>query len=662
MPTHKNLVTAVALILVCLLLISAFIPTPSPVNQEEGVRAEFPGTLVGADITTDKTWIVSDSPYIVTSNVSVREGVSLIINPGVSVLFGYGTSLSIAGRLHANGEMFNPIKFEPFSDNPSPRHWTGIRFLQTSFDCALSWTNFKFAESAINCTAFASPLISNCTIDTSHFYAIYCGRYSQPVIRDCMIYTSRWSGIICDNRSAAIIENNIIDTCAHGVICYAPAEVNNNIILTCWVAVLCWADANITNNNISGLCTDGIQAFHSDPLIKNNFIDSCLGNGTRFTISNASVINNQFRSNRVGMDIAYDAKGVLANMQGNLVNGIDVKDLYYVGEEDITVENLNIRSGWSYYSGYLTAQGSITFFDCRNVTIKDCRIANSMNSIYAANSTLRLLNTTLENAEQSELYLAIDSQARSYNASVDVNAVRIGDMDCLFTSYGDLQVTVLDHERLPIEGATVVVREDLIELYNTTTDSEGKTPNLVVKDRAVSSSGVIPSPLTVQIISADFNFENNPREGVYVAETSGVEFVDRGDIWPPTIESANIEHGDKTVDVSTVITVTWSEAMDQESAEAAFDISGGVTGTFSWSGFNMTFTPSHDLEYQTYLTVTVSENATDVAGNNLQDQLVFSFTTIPKPKTASWALIGGALVAIVVLMGFGSWLVLKRLK
>ncbi|KYK26867.1 MAG: hypothetical protein AYK23_02525 [Candidatus Proteinoplasmatales archaeon SG8-5] len=628
---------------------------------EEGTRAGVPGTLVGADITTDKTWLISGSPYLITTNVTVRSGVTLQIDPGVEVLFEYGTSFTIAGRLRAHGQLFNPIVFEPF-DDPAPRDWIGLRFLESSWDCTLNWTTIRFADGAVNCTYNTSPMLNNCTIDTSHFYGIYCGPYSDPVIRNCNIETAFWSGIICDNRSDPVISNNIIDTCQYGVVCYSPAKVTNNTIHKCWVAVLCWGDATVDNNTISNFCTDGIQAFHSDPVIKYNYIDGCMGNGTRFTFSNATVLNNSFRSNKVGMDISYEAKGVLANMQGNLVNGIDVKDLFYIDEHDIVIEGLTMRSGWSYYKGYLTAQGSVTLFDCSNVTFKDCTIANSMNSIYAANSTLCLYNTTLENAEQSELFLMMNSQAKSYNESVDVSEVTIKDPDCLFTSYDDIRVTVLDHDLVPIEGATVVVKEDLIELHNITTDSEGMTPNLVVKDRAVSSSGIIPSPLTVVVYAEGYNFGDNPREDVYAAETEAVEFVDLGDIWAPTVTEVNIEHGDKTVEIERVVTVTFSEEMNQTVTENAFVISGDITGTFSWSGFNLTFTPSQGFEYQTYYTVTIGETASDVAGNTLEAPYVFSFTTIPEPKTASLVLIAVAVVAVVAVMGVGSWLVLKRFK
>ena len=69
--------------------------------------------------------------------------------------------------------------------------------------------------------------------------------------------------------------------------------------------------------------------------------------------------------------------------------------------------------------------------------------------------------------------------------------------------------------------------------------------------------------------------------------------------------------------ITTKITVTFSEAMDNSSVQSAFSTSPGTNGSFSWSGNVMTYTPDSNLAYgQTYI-VTVGTGAKDVAGNSL---------------------------------------------
>lgn len=104
---------------------------------------------------------------------------------------------------------------------------------------------------------------------------------------------------------------------------------------------------------------------------------------------------------------------------------------------------------------------------------------------------------------------------------------------------------------------------------------------------------------------------------------------------PPTI-IGNTPTG-SNVPVNTQITVTFSEAMNQASAQSAFSTSSATTGSFSWSGNTMTYTPSSYLAYSTSYTVTIGTGAKDLAGNNLQSTYSRQFSTVltPPPTTGS---------------------------
>jgi len=111
------------------------------------------------------------------------------------------------------------------------------------------------------------------------------------------------------------------------------------------------------------------------------------------------------------------------------------------------------------------------------------------------------------------------------------------------------------------------------------------------------------------------------------------------DTTPPTIISVSPSGGATGVPVTTTISVTFSEAMNTASAEAAFSITPSVAGTFSWVENTMTFTPITNLAHSTTYTVTISATATDMAGNGLDgnengiaegspaDDYTWSFTT-----------------------------------
>ncbi|MCL7412083.1 MAG: carbohydrate binding domain-containing protein, partial [ANME-2 cluster archaeon] len=59
----------------------------------------------------------------------------------------------------------------------------------------------------------------------------------------------------------------------------------------------------------------------------------------------------------------------------------------------------------------------------------------------------------------------------------------------------------------------------------------------------------------------------------------------------------------------------------------AFSTSPSVTGTFTWSGDTMTFTPDADLTSNTTYTITISTDAKDLADNSMQTDHTWEFTT-----------------------------------
>ena len=103
-----------------------------------------------------------------------------------------------------------------------------------------------------------------------------------------------------------------------------------------------------------------------------------------------------------------------------------------------------------------------------------------------------------------------------------------------------------------------------------------------------------------------------------------------GDLTPPVVQS--VVPADSAVDVSVhdSISVTFSEAMNTDSAEAGFSLSDGtseVQGTFSWSSATMSFDPSvcltHGVTYQVKLTTA----SRDLSANHLEQEFITHFTT-----------------------------------
>jgi len=76
-------------------------------------------TLAPKSITTNTTWTVQGSPYIVAPYTIVQAGVTLTIEPGVIIKFGGGifTNLAVYGNLTAVGSAANRITFTSIQDD-----------------------------------------------------------------------------------------------------------------------------------------------------------------------------------------------------------------------------------------------------------------------------------------------------------------------------------------------------------------------------------------------------------------------------------------------------------------------------------------------------------------------------------------------------------------
>jgi hypothetical protein len=157
----------------------------------------FSGTIVPGG-TVDGTWKAESSPYIVQGPISVADGNSLIIEPGVVVQF-ENEDLSVYGTLMADGDVNDPIIFTSAADEPNAGDWSGIS-VYTS-DCNLTHCVIEFASTGIMCDE-SSPHIKSCIIQHNidgiyvYAWALGCvGGYANPTIMSCVVSENKGHGV-----------------------------------------------------------------------------------------------------------------------------------------------------------------------------------------------------------------------------------------------------------------------------------------------------------------------------------------------------------------------------------------------------------------------------------------------------------------------------------
>lgn len=81
------------------------------------------------------------------------------------------------------------------------------------------------------------------------------------------------------------------------------------------------------------------------------------------------------------------------------------------------------------------------------------------------------------------------------------------------------------------------------------------------------------------------------------------------------------------IGTNTSVSITFDQAVNQASAQAAFSMSSGIAGGFSWQGNTMRFTPSSELIKDTTYTWTLRSGIGSVAGADSIQEFKGSFTT-----------------------------------
>ena len=119
--------------------------------------------IPGGTITVDTVLIAEAGPYRITGNVVVNAGVTLTIEPGTTLFFDSGTSLTVNGRLLAEGTEYETIRFTRV---PGGGNWGGIQFANTMEDNRITYAVLEYG---VTSNGLVGVVNSNLLVDHSTF-------------------------------------------------------------------------------------------------------------------------------------------------------------------------------------------------------------------------------------------------------------------------------------------------------------------------------------------------------------------------------------------------------------------------------------------------------------------------------------------------------------
>jgi len=264
-------------------------------------------TSVSGIIDSDTTWTKANSPYDLAESVTIKKGVTLTIEPGVTLDLieeGYpiGYDLVVEGTLVARGSDTEPILFNGRSIifEQSSTSWND----QTSSGCIIENALLNGAL-YINCT---SPKIHGNSINGN--INIYGG---SPVISDNKILPESYCNIQINDGTPAFL-NNIIN--CHLRISDGSAVISNNTI-------------TLTNS----LFEETIGVTADSPVISNNIITSTNKIAVRINSGTPTISNNIIKGgNEIGIRLV--ASSLAPNdafVSGNIISDCNVTGVEAVG-------------------------------------------------------------------------------------------------------------------------------------------------------------------------------------------------------------------------------------------------------------------------------------------------------------------------------------------
>jgi parallel beta-helix repeat protein len=334
-------------------------------------------TFVSGTISTDTTWDLAGSPYIIVGNVIVDSGVTLTVDPGVQVKFDDYYRIDVDGDFIALGNSANKINITSNKATPAQGDWYTIRVNPGGY-VVLNFCNISYSLKAVQITSSSNNIIA-----WSEFF-------------------DNEDAVKLISSSGNHIRNNTFMSNGEAVGLFTPSnnnEITGNNFSDNWIGLYIEGSLNniVTNNNF---VNDGVYV-----------VGSSAQNYNTHTIPTNNIVNGKplyyyTDCNNLDIDGITIGELILANCANVNVENLQINNTY-VGIEVALSTNINImnnnisynnrRGIHLFYSSYIDISNNIvtnngdgiSIWDSDNNIIENNDVLNNYDGVSLAASSLK---------------------------------------------------------------------------------------------------------------------------------------------------------------------------------------------------------------------------------------------------------------------------------
>jgi len=171
-------------------------------------------------------------PYHILGNMTISDGITLTLSPGITWKFGGNYTFNIFGTLNANGTAGNHITITSNQAVPTAGDWQYLYFLNSDGVnilnyCDISYGGFSYGN--VFTSGAGDISITNCNISYSATNGVSSLTGSSPNIMSCSVTNNNNHGINIDGGSSPNITNCDINSNGSFGIYTTDAASNANI-------------------------------------------------------------------------------------------------------------------------------------------------------------------------------------------------------------------------------------------------------------------------------------------------------------------------------------------------------------------------------------------------------------------------------------------------